>query len=151
MKAVGVLQMGLWEKFLLNRISYKVIQAINKDWKGNLATECIQAHRYLQLHLVWNASRTTSTQCSHFKCNVSNYLISAPVVQGDDGDAKDNSRPGEVSSNGISEDMERIQAREVAFWLGSPVSFTDYAWLSIYVTTQQLLVSSHFFKGLKTP
>lgn len=70
-------------------------------------------------------------QCSHFSCKMSNYLIGAPIVQRADGDTKDDSRPREISSDGISEDMERIQAREVAFWFGSPVSFTDYAWLSV--------------------
>lgn len=118
--------MGLWEKFLLSRISRKVIQAVHKYRRGHLTAQCnwpsaVQPgiHQGPAAH-----GRSLSRDGAH-------YLVGAPVVQGEDGEAEDDSRPGDVSSDGVSEDVERIRAREVALWHGSPVSFPDYAWLSI--------------------
>lgn len=87
--------------------------------------------------------------CRHL-LPVSHHLVAAPVVHGEDGDAEGDSRPREVSGEGVSEDVEGVRTREVARWLGSPVPLLDDAWFSIGILVQELLVPSHFLKGLKT-
>lgn len=81
----------------------------------------------------------------------SRYLVGAPVVQGDDGEAKDGPRPGNVSSDGVSEDMEGVHAWHEALHRGSPVPFPGEGWLGLRVPALQLLVSAYLIKGLKTP
>lgn len=79
------------------------------------------------------------------------YLVGAPVVQGDGGEAKDDPRPGDVSSDGVSEDMEGVHAWREALHRGSPVPFPGEGWLGLRVPALQLLVSAYLVKGLKTP
>lgn len=78
------------------------------------------------------------------------HLVAAPVVHGDDGDAKDDARPGQVPRDGVPEDVERIGARDVAFRRGSPVPVLDYAGLRVGILMQELIVPSHFLEGLET-
>ena len=67
------------------------------------------------------------------QCCVSRYLVGAPVVQGNGGEAKDDPRPGDVSSDGVSEDMEGVRAWHEALHWGSPVPFRDEGWLGLRV------------------
>lgn len=74
---------------------------------------------------------------SQFSDSIANYLISTPVAHGEDREAQDECRPGEVSSDGM--------------WLGGPVSFASLTWYGREVHMQQPLMSFHFPKGLHAP
>lgn len=88
---------------------------------------------------------------SHFfSDDISNYLISAPVVEADTGGTEDKPRPRKVPGDSIAEDVEGIPAGEVAIRLGSPVAVTYDAGNGLRVLIQQLLISSHILKGWKT-
>lgn len=84
---------------------------------------------------------------SGFSDKASNYLIRTPEVEGEGRDTEEESWPGDVPRDGITENVESIRAREVALWLGSPVAITDDTGDGIKVLIQQLLVSSHCNKG----
>lgn len=64
---------------------------------------------------------------------MSRYLVGAPVVQGNGGEAKDDPRPGDVSSDGVSEDMEGVRTWHEALHWGSPVPFRGEGWLGLRV------------------
>ena len=81
----------------------------------------------------------------------SGYLVGAPVVQGDDGEAKGDPRPGDVSADGVSEDVEGVGAWREALRRGSPVPFPGEGRLGLWVPALQLLVPAYLVKGLKTP
>lgn len=81
----------------------------------------------------------------------SRYLVGAPVVQGDDGEAKDDPRPGDVPGDGVSEDVEGVRAWREALHRGSPVPFPGEGRLGLRVPALQLLVPAYLVKGLKTP
>lgn len=47
-----------------------------------------------------------------------NYLVSAPVPRGQDGQAQSHARPGQVSGDGIPEEMHRVLPGQVASCVG---------------------------------
>lgn len=47
-----------------------------------------------------------------------NYLVGAPVPRGQDGQTQSHARPGQVSADGISEEMHSVPPGQVASCVG---------------------------------
>lgn len=78
------------------------------------------------------------------------YLVCAPVPQGDDGQPKDEPRPGQVSLERIAEDVEGVSPRGVALFLDGGVSIRGHSWNGIHVFCHEGTVPSHFMESWKT-
>ncbi len=74
------------------------------------------------------------------------YLVSAKVPGGLDSKTKDHSRPGEITSDRVSEDVEGVCARSVAL-------FTDvhtyHWWDRSHVSVFEVLIASYLIKRWK--
>ena len=78
------------------------------------------------------------------------YLVCAPVPQGDDGQPKDEPRPGQVSLERIAEDVEGVSPRGVALCLDGGVSIRGHSWNGIHVFCHEGTIPSHFVESWKT-
>uniref|UniRef100_A0A2D4MGW3 Uncharacterized protein n=1 Tax=Micrurus spixii TaxID=129469 RepID=A0A2D4MGW3_9SAUR len=81
------------------------------------------------------------------EASLDNDLVSAPIPQGQNAQAKDESRPREVAIHRVPENVEGIWTGSVALFGDGHVIVGDVGWDCCHVLLQQALISSDFFKS----